>query len=548
MFDFNVKFKLNLMVVTSLLSLFLLGGYSFYNLSASADNIRNLYKVNINNITALNGVNKLLEEARSSLLLAFQHEPKNDFLFLHDHPVSFHLEHISIKLIEAGVLINAVDYSRLKPDETAAYIDVKEKVDKLIESGFKVAGDLIDKGDYHSSNELLIKHVNKEFEIISSSLDLLSQGMSKNAGELFNRTEGKISEAIYVTIILFFVGSSIVFLISRFISLRINNALVEIISITDNVTKGNLTHKISLKGNDEFYSITENLNLIITSFRQLVEHINNNALVLRDKSINSSLLSQETKGNVINQQEQIQMLATSMHEFTCTIDEVAKNTVDAESCSNLAKESVSSGKVVLDDTVNLIKSLNDEIESATEVITELSDRIDRVGVVLTTINGVSEKINLLALNAAIEAARAGDAGRGFAVVADEVRTLANSTKQSTEEIKNIIVELNNFSVQTVDNMAISKNFARKTVNKSIETRKIFDQIYENVNRINEMNIQIAAATEEQTVVINEIDKNISKINEISIETSNGCEVSSSISIELSGLTESMKKDVENFKY
>lgn len=172
--------------------------------------------------------------------------------------------------------------------------------------------------------------------------------------------------------------------------------------------------------------------------------------------------------------------------------------------SNVVKKAADEITVLTDE----MNRVNDIINSSVNMMKELNSRNEQIGTILSAINSIAEQTNLLALNAAIEAARAGEHGKGFAVVADEVRKLAESSKQSTEEIANIL----NGVQQKTKNLSEQINLGQKAVGTSIELKNRVEGIFE---KITDNSVNVTERANEINNIINEIKQSSSDItNEI----------------------------------
>jgi methyl-accepting chemotaxis protein len=231
--------------------------------------------------------------------------------------------------------------------------------------------------------------------------------------------------------------------------------------------------------------------------------------------------SEQANEGVETQQSELTMVATAMTEMVATVQEIARNTVVASEATLTGQQEATTGREVVEQTIGAINTLSDEIEQAATVIGDLSRQSEAVVKVLEVIKGIAEQTNLLALNAAIEAARAGENGRGFAVVADEVRTLAGRTTESASEIEAMIEGLQSGSRQAVQVMKHSQTQAGDSVELAARTGAALDSISGVIDKITDMNQQIATASEEQSAVAEEINQNIININQVADNTSAG---------------------------
>ncbi|MEJ2714929.1 MAG: methyl-accepting chemotaxis protein [Acidihalobacter sp.] len=335
------------------------------------------------------------------------------------------------------------------------------------------------------------------------------------------------------------------FLIARSITRPLGRAVERMTDIAEG--EGDLTQRLPNEGSDEVAELAQRFNVFVGKVHDVIKHISSTSAQLAAAAEELSASSSQTNEHMARSRGEAEQLATAMTEMASTVGEVAKNAAEAAQNATTADSEASSGSQVVADAVRAIEDLAAEIERGATVIHELETESIGIGKVLDVIRAISEQTNLLALNAAIEAARAGEHGRGFAVVADEVRTLASRTHESTQEIQGMIERLQSGAQSAVEVMQASRERASNSVETASRAGSSLESITRAVTVINDMNLHIASATEEQGAVAEEIDRNVTAIAQGIEDTSGGSEQVATAAQELARLASDLEDKVSSFK-
>lgn len=227
---------------------------------------------------------------------------------------------------------------------------------------------------------------------------------------------------------------------------------------------------------------------------------------------------QKTAENLLKQTQETEIVATAMNEMSVTANDISSNAQEASLSAVEANNSATSGLASVEKTLNSIQHLMQQLNQASQIITELETYGKHIDKVSNVIEDIAEQTNLLALNAAIESARAGEQGRGFSVVSSEVRRLAQKTQESTTEIQTIISKIQLGTQDAVAAMAQGTNLSQECMQCAEQAGEVLQHSQSLVNNINDQNHQIATAIQEQATVISELNSTIQSIANLSQES------------------------------
>ncbi|BCS46445.1 chemotaxis protein [Pseudomonas amygdali pv. tabaci str. ATCC 11528] len=402
-------------------------------------------------------------------------------------------------------------------------------------------------GDVAAARALIEGDVRKAYLTVVDELYIMVGSNNRQIGEgaiAAEKTESAANLNLYMGIGIAFVAAFLLALfISRVISSPISSALVS----AQRIAGGDLTQPIVSTHRDEAGLMLTALSDMQNSLKSTIGQISSAADQLASAAEELNAVTEEGSRGLTRQNDEIQLAATAVTEMTAAVEEVARNAMSTSDASKRTSTEAATGRDQARDAVSAINNVSAEISSSTSMVEELAGRVREIGQVLDVIRGIAEQTNLLALNAAIEAARAGEQGRGFAVVADEVRALAARTQASTGEIETMIGSVQASADQAVRAMGNSRTLASNTESLAQATGQSLERIAQSIAEINDRNMLIATASEEQSHVAREVDRNLINIQDLSTQTAAGAHQTSASSQELSRLAISFNNLVGKFK-
>ncbi|KFZ36716.1 hypothetical protein HR45_14760 [Shewanella mangrovi] len=421
----------------------------------------------------------------------------------------------------------------LSTDEQKAAL---EKEHEAFESYLEKATDIKDIQDtLHSDQQTLSAQAQK----------MLSFG--KQLGDKLQAERDAVTQRVYVLVVIALVVSVIIGLLATtMITSRLIAPLNEVLNLARRISSGDLTQISISKRKDEFGQLLEAMDSMRANLRDVVSQIQQSAQQVSASATDLSAVTEQTSASANRQKLETDQVATAMHEMTLTVAEVARNTEYAVDAIRKTDTETAQANQIVTDTITQVNGLSKEMLQSSSSMSAVVESSNHIGSIMDVIKSVAEQTNLLALNAAIEAARAGESGRGFAVVADEVRNLAQRTQESTTEIEQLIVRLQ----QEAGTAAKQVTNSEATTNKLVELIERVGSALGNISgltsEVSDMAQQIATASEEQNSVAEEINRNIIHVRNDTEQTAAANVQTAQSSQELAGLSRNMQKAVSGF--
>ncbi|GFZ58023.1 methyl-accepting chemotaxis protein [Pseudomonas amygdali pv. eriobotryae] len=372
----------------------------------------------------------------------------------------------------------------------------------------------------------------------------INDSKAEKAGD---QAESAYQQTLLMVSIFIAVGVITALLLAWMYTRSLTQPIGESLNIAQRIAANDLSKDIPQDGSDEAARLIAALALMQANLRSALTLIGDSSTQLAATSEEMHAVTEDASRTIQRQSNEIEMAATAVNQMTAAVEEVASNAASASEVTSQSSTAAMAGRAQVDETVTAINLMVSKVQITSTEVQGLAVMATDISKVLDVIRAIAEQTNLLALNAAIEAARAGEAGRGFAVVADEVGALAHRTQQSTREIEQMVGSIQTGTGNAVTAMEQTSVQAHKTLEMANGAGKALLEITDSISQINERNLMIATAAEEQAQVAREVDRSLVSIRDLSSQTSEGSNQTAIATAELSTLASGLNRLTKQFR-
>jgi methyl-accepting chemotaxis protein len=541
MFNFTVRGKVILLVSSSILALFILSIVSVSGINSVGKEGRAIRE---NYLTSIVNLSKAMEQLYSLVIQGKNHitSPNEEIMLKLESEMKKSEANAKQYLEAFEETLDAGEETELFNQFTSAfkkYMIIHERVRVLSASNDDVV-----------AAEISGSEGAQAFSTMQQLLEKMLQNNVIGADIASTQAEANLSTTLWLTIIISATAIIFIVLTSALGFLPVLNRIRKIETNMNEISEGegDLRSRLNDRSKDEIGQLSVSFNRFVSQIQDLVEEVSSST----DQLATSASQLMSTSGSMAKvshgQQENVVQASSAIEEINITVQQISDNASNASTAAIEARDETERGQQVVVKTINSINQLANEVVNVGNIIKKLEQDSGNIGKIMDVIRSIADQTNLLALNAAIEAARAGEQGRGFAVVADEVRTLAGRTQTSTQEIQQMIENLQQGTQSASSAMSKSQAQTQEVVSLAEDAGKALDKITASVAAITEMNHRIATSSEEQATVSREIERNMNNVNSASSQMTSEMNQSNSAAEKLADMASNLQSLIRRFKF
>ena len=543
----QIKTKIVVCVGFMSILMIVIGAIGLIGFAESNRALEHVYTVNMKNSGLLNKINGLMRANRIQLLLALQHDSKNEFSSLHEHPTSMHTDlakKYSAESESAWKEYSASITTKEGHELAEAFHKNRMEYEK---DGLEAASKAVLEGDFQETYRITFDVINPTIQAANRSLDSLILYEVTLAKNVHNAAKSRAS--FFRTIILVAIALAVLIggTIGLMIARSISRSVAQLKDTAAELAAGNLTHRSIVNSRDELGEISVCFNQVAETLYGIVDQVRSSAHNVSGAAVELRANAERIASGSENVAAEAATVATAGEEMAATSNDIATNCSLAVDSAIRASQTANSGAAIIQQTVAGMARIAVKVQDSARTVQTLGEKSEQIGAIIGTIEDIADQTNLLALNAAIEAARAGEQGRGFAVVADEVRALAERTTRATREIGDMIKSIQAETRIAVSAMGEGVSEVEKGTADAARSGEALNEILAQVNEVTGQINQIATAAEEQTATTNEISSNMQRITDVVQATAGSSQQSAEAAGRLAGLALELQHVVDRFR-
>lgn len=402
---------------------------------------------------------------------------------------------------------------------------------------------LMQNGDWEAAAEG-IKIGGSLFNDAMEAFDVLELAQVKEIDSIVDNNEKVYSRILLVSISLVLITTVIAITIAFIFSRQIVSRLSMVSNRAKVIAEGDLSmDHIVAKGKDEINELAESLNLMQDSLIKIVSEAHDSS---QQVSASAEQLSATTQQNmsaaesiaVVSQSnvqtantqlEKLTQITSSLTTMDANLQSIAQNGVEMDSLSHATFEKTQYGAQVVQAINEQIQSISTSSKETEVAVKSLDSKSQEIGNIIGMITQIADQTNLLALNASIEAARAGDAGKGFSVVADEVKKLAEQSRNSAEQIFNMVKEIQENIQGVIKSIQVESECVNNGLMKSHEVNTVFNEIEGMVGTVSDNAQSLKESIKSIVGISQNILENTQEVHALANETLNDAKSSNKAS-------------------